>query len=88
MLDRNFLSKWKKRCKILIFTGKVHGPENNFQNKRREVFLMDSFSQTKSSLRKKTERKLEMKWGTIRQRIRKTGNVTDKVITMCSKKRE
>ena len=38
---------------------------------------MDSFvvrAQIKSSLMSKTGRKLEIKWVTIRQRIRKTGN--------------
>lgn len=53
----------KKQCKILIPTGEVHVPENNFQHKKKEAFLIDSFivrTPIKSSLRSKTERKLEI----------------------------
>lgn len=56
--DKNLLPDWKKKCKTLIPTGKVHAPENYFQQKK-EVFLMDSFvvrAQIKSSLMSKTGR--------------------------------
>lgn len=65
----------------------MHDPENNFQKKNREAFLMDSFSHTKSSLGKKTERKLHMKWDTVRWKIRKTGNVTWGKNNVLTKKR-
>lgn len=62
--------------KILIPTGKACAPENYFQQKK-EGFLVDSFvvrAQIKSSLMSPTGRKLEIKWVTIRQSIRKAGN--------------